>query len=83
VYICRLLDSDWGFWKTVTLNLDRVAAYIHEDLNSASYSKALSSVEALRNRLDDSPKSLLWKLRGAIGERVTWYEVPEDRSQMR
>jgi hypothetical protein len=36
------------------------------------------SVQELRRRIDDSPKSVRWKLRSILGERVRWYELPEE-----
>jgi len=32
----------------------------------------------LRRALDEAPKSLRWKLRARVGERVLWYELPEE-----
>ena len=32
----------------------------------------------LGRRLDDAPKSRRWKVRARVGERVRWYELPEE-----
>jgi hypothetical protein len=32
----------------------------------------------LHERLDAVPKSRRWRLRAAVGERKTWYELPEE-----
>jgi hypothetical protein len=32
----------------------------------------------LRRHADATPKSLKWKLRSRVGERVQWYELPEE-----
>jgi hypothetical protein len=32
----------------------------------------------LRSTLDETPKSLKWKARDRIGERVQWYDLPEE-----
>ena len=81
-YITQQLGSDWGFWKTIILNLERVAQYLHEELDVNTFSKALENVTELQKVLEDCPKSLSWKLRDIVGERVKWYEEPEDRSEM-
>jgi len=31
----------------------------------------------LRKRIQQSPKSMRWKMRARIGERAKWYELPE------
>jgi hypothetical protein len=33
---------------------------------------------ALRDHAHTMPKTLRWKLRARLGERVQWYEVPEE-----
>jgi hypothetical protein len=32
----------------------------------------------VRSHADSVPKTMRWKLRAAIGERVRWYELPEE-----
>lgn len=76
-----VLGEDWGWWRTVTANLDAVV----EDIESGRIevpdpAKFDPSEQArkLRSHADDVPKSMRWKLRAAIGERVRWYELPEE-----
>jgi hypothetical protein len=35
-------------------------------------------VTALTTFLEQTPKTLAFKMRAAIGERVRWYETPEE-----
>ena len=35
-------------------------------------------LDDLRARIDDEPKSTKWKVRARVGERVKWYEEPEE-----
>jgi hypothetical protein len=35
-------------------------------------------VEALLRAIEAAPKSLGWKARARVGERVRWYETPEE-----
>jgi hypothetical protein len=37
-----------------------------------------NNVDELQAALQATPKSLRWKARAAIGERVQWYTVPEE-----
>ena len=32
----------------------------------------------LWRRIDDEPKSGRWRLRARVGDRVRWYELPEE-----
>ena len=35
-------------------------------------------LEALWRQIDEAPKSRRWKLRDRVGDRVRWYEEPEE-----
>jgi hypothetical protein len=83
----RILDvcaNDWGWWKTVTLNLDRLLAEWPDAAEAGPpaqrdvVARAVGRARLLREHLDRAPKSRGWRLRAAIGERRTWYELPEE-----
>jgi hypothetical protein len=78
----KVLSEDWGWWRTVTANLDRVA-----DLASGEAKHLVppdpphdpvAQARALREHADRVPKGLKWKLRSKVGDRVRWYELPEE-----
>lgn len=61
----------------------KVDTFFHEQImNVVAQWMALadecSSSTGLRRALDEAPKSPRWKLRAAIGERMAWYELPEE-----
>jgi len=77
----EVLGGDWGWWRTVTANLDAMA----EDLASGRIQGPEGArfdpeeqARRLRAHADAVPKSLRWKLRARIGDRVRWYELPEE-----
>ncbi|NPV80493.1 MAG: hypothetical protein HPY52_09495 [Firmicutes bacterium] len=78
--IGALCSSDWGWWRTVTRN----SAIIRENLESYSQLTdedrvaVASQLDGLMKYLDEEPKSLRWRLRSLIGERVKWYEEVEE-----
>jgi hypothetical protein len=77
--ITRLCAEDWGLWKTVDMSLDKIQDFCDAyDLEAAAKLTIIERVGLLRTTLDKAPKSLKWKLRAAIGERVQWYELPEE-----
>ncbi len=77
--LTQLCGDDWGLWRTVTLGLEKVhevgAGYA---LEPELLRVLAARIDELRHALDGAPKSLRWKLRAAIGERVQWYELPEE-----
>jgi hypothetical protein len=83
--ITGLTSSDWGWWRTLTGNLDRLLAFIADDLapgdldfgREPRFDQA-GQVAQLRQAIEASPKSTRWKLRARIGDRAPWYELPEE-----
>jgi hypothetical protein len=76
--IARFLSGDWGWWRTVTLVLDRVEAYARELPGLPRRDQVEQNIRGLRATIDAHPKSSRWKLRARVGERKRWYEVPEE-----
>lgn len=83
--IASLTSADWGWWRTVTGNLDRLAGFIAKDLDprDLDFGRAprfdvSAQVEMLRQAIDAAPKSTRWRLRARIGERAPWYDLPEE-----
>jgi hypothetical protein len=37
-----------------------------------------SRIAELRAAIDDGPKPLRWRLRAQVGDRLQWYELPEE-----
>jgi hypothetical protein len=76
--IASVLANDWGWWRTGTMNLDKVVAYA-ESLDGFTGADAVRRrAEDLRERIDEAPKSMRWRVRARVGERARWYEVPEE-----
>jgi hypothetical protein len=76
-----VLSEDWGWWRTVTANLDRVTALGSEGAAVVPAAARFDPVEqagTLRRHADEAPKGLKWRLRSRIGDRVRWYELPEE-----
>jgi hypothetical protein len=78
-FITRLCGNDWGWYKTVTMNLDKVLALADEYLEAGEVRDTITNrLRRLKEATETAPKSIKWKARAAIGERVRWYELPED-----
>jgi hypothetical protein len=77
----KVLCNDWGWWRTVTGNLSKLALLVgdHPDLVPPNRRHdPLVTAARLLELADAAPKSLQWKLRAKVGERVRWYELPEE-----
>ena len=77
-YIANLCASDWGVYKTFTMNLDRLLAKIDDiGLEDNIKTSVRARANKLRTMIEDKPKDFRWKMRARIGEKVKWYELPE------
>jgi hypothetical protein len=76
--ITGVLGADWGFCHTAECNLGKVADLWAEAPFPAAACDVPEQVEALRRAIDQAPKTRGWRVRSRIGERVRWYEVPEE-----
>jgi hypothetical protein len=78
-YIASLCARDWGLWKTITTNAQKVRDFADAyDLDGGQKLTITERLDVLRSTLDETPKSLKWKARDRIGERVQWYDLPEE-----
>ncbi len=77
----QVLSGDWGWWRTVTGNLDQLPALISDRQDLVQAGQAFDPVEqtaALRKLADEAPKSMKWRMRAGVGDKVRWYELPEE-----
>jgi hypoxanthine phosphoribosyltransferase len=78
-YISEILANDWGFYRTVTANIEKISVFLATlDLGKRDKIKIGGELEYLRNAIELKPKSVRWKLRSRIGDKVRWYETPEE-----
>jgi hypothetical protein len=85
----EVLGRDWGWWRTVTGNLDVIARTLSEDdgtfkadliMEQPTHWDPAEQIAALRSFAEQTPKTRTWKLRSRLGERAIWYEEPEELS---
>jgi hypothetical protein len=74
----RPLADDWGFFHTVERNLSKLRAFGESTLVPEEARAVVDRIEALSGAMRAAPKSLRWRLRSRVGERVVWYETPEE-----
>jgi hypothetical protein len=77
----QVLASDWGWWRTVTGSLKKLPdllAATPELVPPRPRYDALVQARQLLDVADTVPKGMKWKLRANIGDKVKWYELPEE-----
>jgi len=82
--IAQLCSRDWGLWKTVTTNLDRIKQLTMdmEKLTQEDKADVMGKVDKLLTRVNDETKSAGWKMRARVGEKRKWYREVEELSRM-
>ncbi len=77
----RLLAGDWGWWRTVTGNLEKLPALVDDKPElvppGVPYDP-LAQAAQLLELARSVPKSMKWKVRAGVGDRVRWFELPEE-----
>lgn len=78
--ISKLTANDWGLWRTLTANLALVDQYLdkYPTLTEEDRKIIRERIKELRSWIDAAPKSLKWKTRAAIGDKVKWYKDVEE-----
>jgi hypothetical protein len=77
-YLQAVWGNDWPLWRTCQLTLDKIKQAAPEVLIGPAQVRVLESARRLDEILETGPKSLRWRLRARVGERVRWYELPEE-----
>lgn len=79
-YLARCLAKDWGLWRTSTFNLVEVRETAPDFLpKSGDWLNRLNrALDVLEERIANTSKSIRWRSRAVIGERMPWFERPEE-----
>ena len=75
-YIARVAAADWGFHRTLQVNTERLRTMLDE--LDVDRDLVHARLDQLWQAIDDQPKPLKWRLRAQVGDRVRWYELPEE-----
>jgi hypothetical protein len=80
--------SDWGWWRTVKGNVDRLKSFseCEVELGELEFGRAprydaVAQLTALGEMIETEQKSLGWRLRAVVGDRMSWYQEPEEVSR--
>lgn len=76
--IVSLTGDDWGLCHTLERNLRDVVAFARARRPGGAAFDPAAQAESLLAAIGAGRKSLAWRVRARIGERVRWYETPEE-----
>ena len=77
----EVLAADWGWWRTCTGNLEKLPALLAENPGLAPplpRFDPLAQAAVLLAVAMSVPKTMKWRLRAKAGDRMRWYELPEE-----
>jgi hypothetical protein len=80
--IADLAAEDWGLWRTLTMNLEKVTALAasYPQLSDDQRAVAAAAVAGVKGAIDTVPKSFAWRMRDRVGDRRQWWtDVDEVR----
>jgi hypothetical protein len=78
-YVAQLCARDWGLWRTTKMNLERTREALPAyELPEEGRRAVVERVEQLWQRIEAEPRTTRWQLRNRIGDRLRWYEEPEE-----
>jgi hypothetical protein len=80
--IAELCARDWGLYRTSQLNFERLLAALPESgIDDASQALVAERIAGIVTAVESTPKSVKWKARARVGDRVRWYEEPDEVAQ--
>jgi len=80
-FIAALCAADWGLWRTCMLNIERCLANLDtSELDASERALVAGSLTSVRDRIEAEPKPLKWRMRNQVGDRVRWYNEPEEEA---
>jgi hypothetical protein len=75
-YVAGLLARDWGFHHTATANL---AALRDHPGGNGTAGTVRGRADALLAAIEAAPKSVRWRARARVGERMQWWQDVDER----
>jgi hypothetical protein len=79
-YLATLFAREWGWWRTGTMNLDKIMHFVDgcDQLTDEDKNDVHGKIDALREAIEAEPKSRKWRRRAKIGDKRKWYRDVEE-----
>jgi hypothetical protein len=80
-FIASLCARDWGLWRTTKATIERCVANVAGyDMPGEATITIVDRLKTMWRRIEEAPKSTRWRMRSRLGDRVKWYEEPEEQT---
>ena len=80
--LAELCGHDWGIYKTFTLVLEKASSMLERfDLTPKDKELVKERMKRITDMIEQEPKSMGWKARARVGEKVPWYKLPDDMAE--
>jgi hypothetical protein len=78
--VAKLCANDWGLWRTTTMNLEKVGKLSsgYAQLSEDHKSQVVQQVKQALARIEAEPKSMAWRIRARVGDRVKLYKEVDE-----
>jgi hypothetical protein len=76
--ITSLARVDWGLCHTIERNLRKTATQASGEPPAGGSHDPVAATETILRAIAAAPKSAAWRLRARLGERIPWYQTPEE-----
>ncbi|MDP8321306.1 MAG: hypothetical protein RAO94_03020 [Candidatus Stygibacter australis] len=78
-YLAKICSKNWGWWRTATMNLDKLLHFVKEYLEDKEDIQIVTDkINQMKENIAAQPKSLGWKLRSIFGDKFKWYDEVEE-----
>jgi hypothetical protein len=79
-HVASTLAKEWGFYYTLTTNLEKVSKFLHdyETISESDKKTVTERIDKVRKMIEAAPKTMAWKMRARVGLSVKWYNVVEE-----
>ncbi len=78
-WIAGLCARDWGLYRTIEINLEWLTTGVEvPELSAEEMATIRERLNALADAVQQAPKSGKWRMRARVGDRMRWYEDPEE-----
>lgn len=79
LYIADVCSGDWGLYQDITTNIDIALAMVDDyGLSENQQDRVYARLAAIKESVENASKSIRWRLRATVGERVAWRREIED-----
>jgi hypothetical protein len=78
-YLADVCADDWGLYHDITTNIEIVLSRLDDyGLSDEEVARVYGRLAAMQEAIEDERKSLRWRLRASVGQRVAWRREIEE-----